>query len=376
MANRDGHRSFGYLRKLPSKRWQASYTGPDNARHVAPTTFTAKIDAEAWLADERRVVESGKWRSPAERIAALHAADAVLSNYTTAWLAHRKLKPRTVAHYRSLIDRLIAPTFGDVRVDRITPAMVRAWSAGLSPNTPTQNAHAYALLKAVLATAVDDELLPSNPCRVRGAGQAKRASRTEPATVAELDQIVAALPQRYRAMILLASWCAMRFGELIELRRSDVDFARGVVKVQRAAVWVDGGIVVGTPKSDAGIRTVAVPPHLIAAIRAHIQTMPVTGRDALLFPSASDPAKHMRPATLSKVYYAAREAAARPDLRFHDLRHTGAVMATLTGASLVEVMARLGHSTPTAAMRYQHVARGRDAEIAAQLSVLAASEKS
>ena len=92
------------------------------------------------------------------------------------------------------------------------------------------------------------------------------------------------------------------------------------------------------------------------------------GRDGLLFPAAHDPAAHMRPATLYKVFYPAREAAGRPDLRFHDLRHTGAVLAASTGATLAELMARLGHSTPGAAMRYQHAAKGRDAEIAALLS--------
>jgi integrase len=97
------------------------------------------------------------------------------------------------------------------------------------------------------------------------------------------------------------------------------------------------------------------------------------GRAGLLFPSAGDPDKHMRPATLYKVWYPARDAAGRPDLRFHDLRHTGAVLAASTGATLAELMARLGHSTPGAAMRYQHAAKGRDAEIAAALSKLATS---
>jgi len=67
-----------------------------------------------------------------------------------------------------------------------------------------------------------------------------------------------------------------------------------------------------------------------------------------------------------------RTAAGRPDLRFHDLRHTSAVFAAQTGATLAELMARLGHSTSVAAMRYQHAAAGRDSEIAAALSRMAA----
>ena len=81
----------------------------------------------------------------------------------------------------------------------------------------------------------------------------------------------------------------------------------------------------------------------------------------------------MAPATLYRRFYNARDAAGRPDLRLHDLRHSGAVLAAATGASLAELMARLGHSTPAAAMRYQHAAKGCDREIAALLSKLASN---
>jgi integrase len=370
MAGKNGHRSFGFIRKLPSKRYQASYIGPDLARHAGRVTFETKLDAEEWLAAERRIVDSDGWTPPKGRKAALAASKPTLDGYAETWLRQREIKPRTRAHYQRLLDRLVLRDLGDVQVDRITPAMVRDWYSRLDADTPTQRAHAYALLKGILATAVVDDLLVANPARVRGAGAARRASRTEPATVEELNRIVAAIPERYRLMVLLASWCALRFGELIELRRSDLDMKHGTIKVRRAAVWTGGAAIIGLPKSAAGVRTVAIPPHILPAVREHLATMPMTGRDALLLPSASDPHKHMRPATLAKVYYPARDSAGRPDLRFHDLRHTGAVMATSTGASLAEVMARLGHSTPAAAMRYQHAARGRDAQIASALSEL------
>lgn len=81
----------------------------------------------------------------------------------------------------------------------------------------------------------------------------------------------------------------------------------------------------------------------------------------------------MAPSSLYRVFYPARTAAGRPDLSVHDLRHTGAVLAASTGATLAELMARLGHSTPGAALRYQHAADGRDAAIADALSPLAQS---
>lgn len=159
----------------------------------------------------------------------------------------------------------------------LDPASIRSAMAGSAPGWAA-NAHAYALLKGICATAVHDDLLAANPGRVRGAGQAKRASRTEPATLDELAVIVDAMPQRYRLMVLLAAWCAMRFGELIELRRSDVDVKAGVVRVRRAVVWVDGTAVVGKPKSDAGVRDVAIPPHVLPAVRVNTRPRPARTR--------------------------------------------------------------------------------------------------
>ena len=79
-----------------------------------------------------------------------------------------------------------------------------------------------------------------------------------------------AMPPRYRLMLLLAAWCAMRFGELTELRRKDIDLVNGVVRIRRAVVRVRGEFIVGTPKTDAGTRDVAIPPHLMPTVRQHL----------------------------------------------------------------------------------------------------------
>jgi uncharacterized protein (DUF433 family) len=178
------------------------------------------------------------------------------------------------------------------------------------------------------------------------------------------------LPPRYKLMALLAAWCAMRFGELAELRRSDIDLDTSRVKIRRAVVRADCEFIVGLPKSDAGIRDVAIPPHLVPFVEGHLADFTGPGKHALLFPAAADGNLHMAPSTLYKVYYPARVTAGRRDLRWHDLRHTGAVLAAQTGATLAELMGRLGHTTPGAAMRYQHAAADRDAEIARRLSAL------
>jgi integrase len=193
--------------------------------------------------------------------------------------------------------------------------------------------------------------------------------KLKPASLAELEAIVEAMPERYRLMVLLAAWCGLRFGELTELRRHDMDVKAGVIRVRRGVVRVDGEFIVGPPKTDAGIRDVAIPPHLIPMVREHLSGNIAGGREGLLFAGA-DGVTHLAPSSLYKVYYPARAMAGRSDLRFHDVRHTGAVLAASTGATLAELMGRLGHTTAGAAMRYQHASQDRDQAIAAALSAL------
>lgn len=171
--------------------------------------------------------------------------------------------------------------------------------------------------------------------------------------------------------LVVAAWCAIRFGELIELRVSDIDLKDSCIRIRRAAARVNGAVVVGRPKSDAGLRTVNVPPHVMPALRTHLEAHRA-GRDALGFPAA-DGVSHLDRSTIGRHFKRARVAAGRPDLRWHDLRHTGAVLAAQAGATLADLQSRLGHSTPAAALIYQHAADGRDVEIARRLSELARS---
>jgi integrase len=109
-----------------------------------------------------------------------------------------------------------------------------------------------------------------------------------------------------------------------------------------------------------------IPPHILPQIEDHLAKYVPAKRDSLLF--AADNGGHLQPSTLYRHWYKAREATERQDLRWHDLRHSGAVLAAATGASLAELMSRLGHSAPQAAMRYQHAAQGRDRHANSQLS--------
>jgi len=355
----------GAVRQLPSGRWQARHRGPDEVMRPAPLTFDTKLDAGAWLAAQVRDVDRGTWTAP-QPAGEAHRSASTLRSYSGTWLAARELKPRTRLLYRGLLDGHVLPGLGDVELTRLTPTTVRNWYGSLDASAPTQRAHAYSLLRSIMTTAVSDDLAAANPCRIRGGGSARTQHTTKVASLAELEVMVDAVPEHRRPLLLLAAWCGLRFGELAELRRGDVDLDAGVLRVQRGVTRAAGQVFIGDPKSEAGRRMVSVPPHLLPVLERHLCQHTATGGDALLFP-----AKHggnLAPTSLQSFWHPARAAAGREDLRFHDLRHTGATLAAATGATLADLMARLGHSTPSAALRYQHAVADRDRAIAEALS--------
>lgn len=384
--------TFGAVETLPSGRHRARYRGPDGRRYTAPTLFLTIKDARSWLSLRQAEIIRGAWMPPDAQEAP--KAKLMFKSYAETWLEQRDLKSRTYEHYEKLLEDHILPTFGALPIASITADDVRAWHAKLGAKTPTLRAHCYGLLRTIMGTALSDGKIRANPCVIRGAGSARRVHKIRPASLDEIATIAQEMPERYQAMVLLAAWTALRFGELTELRRRDIIIvepteeerakaaaggdevpeAYGIVRVERAVVRVDSGFQVTTPKSDAGRRDVEIPPHLLPAIKDHLARFVEPGKDDLLFPAQQG--GHLAPASLYRQFYRARSVAKRDDLRWHDLRHSGAVLVAATGATLAELMARLGHSTPQAAMRYQHAAQGRDRQIAKLLSKLAVPEPS
>lgn len=364
--------AFGTAHKLPSGRYRAMYRGPDGRRYSAPKTFLTEKDARGWLSLRQSEIIRKAWVPP--EASEQPQPKLTFEIYSKTWMAQRDLKDRTREHYEKLLANHIVPTFGALPIASITSDDVRAWHAKMGARTPTLRAHCYGLLRTIMGTALSDGKIKVNPCVVRGAGSSRRVHKIRPASLDEIAVIAQEMPEQYRAMVLLAAWCALRFGELTELRRKDITIVEaddpaesyGTVRVERAVVRVDEGFQVTTPKSDAGRRDVEVPPHLLPVLEDHIKRFVGPEKDALLFPAAHG--GHLAPASLYRQFYKARSTAKRDDLRWHDLRHSGAVLAAATGATLAELMARLGHSTPTAAMRYQHAAQGRDRQIAKLLS--------
>jgi len=360
MESRRAH--FGSVRKRASGRWEASYWHLGR-RHTGPTTFAAKADAQAWLATVEADILRAAWVDPA-------GGKTTVREYADRWLGNRPdLSPTTAARYRSALDVHVLPALGDIPLASLTPSRVRSWHGALARKSQGTAAKCYRTLSTLINTAVRDGLIMASPCRVVGGGSDRSAERPI-ATVAEIGALVEAMPERIRAIVLFAAWCQLRRGEILALRRRDLDLVHRTVHVGRSFVYLqDGRVVAKEPKTAAGRRTVAIPGNVVAALTDHLARHVRPEPDALLFTGerSGDP---LRPHVLANTWRDARVAIGRQDFRLHDLRHTGLSLAAATGATTAELMHRAGHASPAAALRYQHASQNRDRVLADALAEL------
>lgn len=361
-------RRFGRVRRLPSGRWQARYKGPDGIDRPAPRTFATKAEAERWLALTEAEIVRGDWLDP-------DIGQVPFADYARSWVSERpNLRPKTIQLYDGLVRLHLAPELGALAVQDITEARVRRWRKNLLDTGvgAVTVAKAYRLLKAILNTAVDDGLIRRNPCRIKGAGQEKSPERPV-LTIRQVADLADAFDRRYRALVLLAVFCGLRWGELAALRRRHIDLSSVTVRVEASvAELTDGSLVTGPPKSLAGKRVVSIPGFLLPDLRVHLDDFTLPGDDALVFTGPKN--APLRRSNFTRAWREATKTAGLVGFHFHDLRHTGNTLAGAAGASLRELMERMGHSTTRAALIYQHRTSERDKLIADALSKLAEDE--
>jgi integrase len=355
---------WGSARKLPSGRYQARYR-IDGLWKTAPATFRTKGNADAFLAATRADLERGTWVDPA-------AGQVELALYCERWLSDRpNLRPRTRDLYRGLLRLHILPALGATQIGRLSPAQVRTWRAAMikaGRPGPSTIAKCYRLLHAICATGVEDSVISRNPCVIKGAS-VERPGERPVATIQQVYALAEAIEPRYRAMMLLATFCGLRVGELRALRQRNLDLLHRTVNVvEQYQQLADGTLLLGPPKTDAGRRKIAIPDVIVPDLDIHLASWCTPGRDNLVFPGASG--RPFRTATVHAAWQRALSAIGIEGLRFHDLRHTGNTLAAATGASTKELMARMGHASSRAALIYQHATHDRDAAIAAGLSSL------
>ncbi|MFE7810474.1 tyrosine-type recombinase/integrase [Streptomyces sp. NPDC057433] len=270
---------------------------------------------------------------------------------------------------------VFAPAQDRPAVDEITPPSVRTWRAErLKATGATTVAKSYRLLKAILQTAVDDDLLRTNPCRIKGAGR-EEADERPTATVEQVFDLADAMGPRWRLMFLLGAFASLRPEELAELRRRSVDLDECSLRITHASPELTNGRrVTGDPKSRAGKRTVYLPDFLLPELRRHVQWFAEKEPDGLLF--VGEKGAPFRRSTFGRKWCKARKKVGLPDnFRFYDLRHTGNTLAADTGAKLKDLMVRAGQSSERAQLIYQHstvkhqrrLAQGIDSEVRERL---------
>lgn len=290
-----------------------------------------------WLVRTEAEIRDDRWIDP-------DGGKVLFGDYASSWVDERpNLRPNTVQVYRYVLARHLVPTFGRVAVGDIRDARVRRWRKELLDQgaSPTSVAKAYRLLESVMNTAVDDGIIRRNPCRIRGAAQDRSPERP----VLSLRQVLAlaeAIDPRYRALVLLAVFGSLRWGELAALRRADLDLAAGTVGVERSLSELSGGgFAFGPPKSEAGRRVVVIPAAVRPDLERHLVAFVGDDPGALVFTSpGGSPLRHGN--FRRRCWLPVLDRTGLTGMHFHDLRHTGNDMTAATGATLRELMDRMG----------------------------------
>lgn len=365
-------RRSGYsLRELRSGRWQVLLPDPETGRFRGHGSYADKEAAER--AGQLAAVEQhqGSWVDP-------RRGDIALGDYMASWLASRKATGRHGDRYGEeaarIAEKHITPTLGRRPLIELRPPVIRAWYDGLVARRVVATgaaglvpAKAYRLLSAVLGQAARDELIPRNPCTIERAGveQSPERKLLEPEQVQELAD---AMGERWHAMVLVAGWCGLRFGELVALRRRHIDLLHRTIRVDGAVVRLqDGTMLYKAPKTAAGRRTVTIPAPLVQVLEVHLDRFAEQGADGYVFvgPKGGLPTS----ANFGKLWRKARDEVG-VDASFHDLRHAAGTMFAQTGATTREIQGRLGHASRDAADRYQHAAQRREQELADRLAAM------
>lgn len=387
-------RDFGRIRKLPSGRFQAGYIGPDLQLHSAPHTFDTKARAEGWLSDERRLIDLDIWKPLGSRSPEAATEDDNVVEFgqfaekvidTRVSRQGKPLARRTKDSYRYLLRTHLNPTFEHTPVADITLEMVRDWYISVSrirktgrkakaetkaaDDVPTTRARAYEVIRMVLNVAADDGLIDKNPCRIKGATAIQPAHDATVLQPQEIAALATAMPKELRASVLLAAWCGLRPSETFELRRRNFNADCSVMTVSHAATYREREIVVDRPKAGS-TGEVVIPQHIRPAIRTHLKDHVGKPPNSLLFPDP-DTGGTMREWIYRRIFSKACNQIGRKGFRPAELRHTGGTVAAQAGGTLPEVMERLRHKTPQAAMRYQKIAAGRAQTLADNISKLA-----
>jgi len=398
--------NWGIVRKQRSGRFAASYTFNGVEIRCPLGTFRTQGDARRWLAEERRLIERGDWLPFDQRHdGTLPEPEPVrvptVGEYVADWLSRGSIRGSTRTKYERDLRLRVLPVFGRTRLDEITREDVTRWWRAMTraERLPCHDS-TYSTFRTMMGFAVDDRLIDVQPCQVKGAGRPSKKRPITPLTPAQVQAVAdAMLHPQWRIGILLGAWCALRSGELRELRRKDISFSKdgksAVVHVRRAVSRDGNKLVIGPTKTDASVRDMPVPASLVPVLRAHLDKWVGVFPDCLV---VADPSggtirentwdRAMKSAcrrglASEDAVKAAADAKRRGrspnlpdcdvDVWFHDLRKTALTSMATAGATIRELQAMAGHTTADMAMRYQQVAQSHLDDVMEKVSAMVAA---
>ncbi len=332
--------------KRSNGKWRARYRehpgGPQRAPH-----FDRKVDAERFLTNVQSRLLDGSYIDPS-------AGLQTLREYAAGWHASQVHRPTTVVQVDAHLRNHVLPHFGDRPVASIRPSEVQAWVKGRAEVlAPTTVEVVFRILAANLNAAVDDRLIARSPCHgVRLPRQANR--QVEPPTVEQVEALIGAMPERYRALVVLAAGTGLRQGECFGLSVDRVDFLRRTIRVDRQLVLAGKGQPeFGPPKTEASIRTVPLPGVVGTALAAHLDGHPATSEGLIFTNTVGRPIRRNR---FGELWRTTVDETGLTGLRFHDLRHFYASLLIRHGESVKVVQARLGHASASETLdTYSHL---------------------
>lgn len=386
----ESRRRFGKIVYKPNKqhpkRIEASYPTPTEAyenyanlsqRQVRLFPLGGEDEAAAWLGHVKRSIDAGVWQPEQSIKRAETASRITVGEYWPDWLKKRRtnngkpLKPSTYYRLEKDIRLHVAPFFDNTRMVDVDESMIDDWFDWLPADQQAMRMNAWKAAHAIFATASKPgnhgatPLLDRNPFDARHVSKPRKQKITVLATPEEIKIIHDNMPARYANSIYLGCYVELRIGEVCALQRADINLQVGLLRVRRGRLTM-GDDVVGKPKTESSINDQIIPPQLMPILRKLLEQVPEDPQ-AWIFPSIGDPMKPLHPNTLRGWFSHAREKAGRPDLWFHELRHTALTWTAQDGATLEEVMASGRHSDVKSAMVYQHAASRRRQEIAEKL---------
>ncbi|QQM40918.1 tyrosine-type recombinase/integrase [Streptomyces liliifuscus] len=347
-------------------RYRARYIGPDGTEKSKSFPDGQKRLAEKWLSGIEADMTRGQYIDP-------RAGRLTVRQHAERWLASLTMDPSTFVSTETRIRLHVLPHLGSRSLDSLRPIHIREWLRKLEDGglAPAYQRVIFANLNAMLAAAVDDRLIPHNPCR----SSSVKAPKPEPRRIVPWgpERVLAMrseLPERYRAMVDLAGGCGMRQGEVLGLAVDDVDFVEGVVHIVRQVKLIATKQVFALPKGGKA-RTVPLPESVARALEAHIAQHPplavplpwrsVDGSPvthSLLFPNAEGRAVNRFSFNL-KAWRPALDKAGIPRGRqngMHALRHFYASVLLDAGESIKALSEYLGHHDPGFTLRtYTHL---------------------